>query len=119
MMKENANGGTGAPLSEKDKGTAMAVLAYLGPLVIVSYFVAKDIPFVKFHIKQGLVLFVIEVAFAFIVKTFWIFLFFMAFLIPFIQLGIAVLAILGIVNAVQGKEKELPLVGSFGKVFPL
>jgi hypothetical protein len=40
----------------------MGILAYIGPLIIVSYLVAKDDPFVKFHIKQGLVLFVIEIA---------------------------------------------------------
>ena len=34
----------------------MAVLSYIGPLVIVSYIVANNDPFVKFHIKQGLVL---------------------------------------------------------------
>ena len=44
------------------KDVLMAVLAYIGPLVIISYIQAKNDLFVKFHIKQGLVLLVIEVA---------------------------------------------------------
>ncbi len=94
--------------------TAMAVLAYIGPLVIISYLMAKNDEFVKFHIKQGLVLLVISI-------ILWVlssmFLFSLYSIIQLLNLGVLVLAIIGIVNAVQGKEKLLPLVGQFGSKF--
>ena len=99
--------------SEPDNSVVMAALAYIGPLVIVSYIVAKDNPFVKFHIKQGLVLLVIEVALWFLGGMLWAFIPFMGL----INLVVLVFAILGIVNAVNKKEQELPLVGSFAKHF--
>lgn len=93
--------------------TIMGILAYLGVLVIVPFLMAKDDPFVKFHIKQGLVLLV---GWAIL----WVAGMFMYMLWPLIQvvnLGILVLAIIGIVNVVQGHKKELPLVGQFAENF--
>jgi uncharacterized membrane protein len=40
-----------------------------------------------------------------------------AILANLINLGAFVLSIIGIINVVQGKEKELPLVGGFSKYF--
>ncbi|MEK9177212.1 MAG: hypothetical protein AAB923_02855, partial [Patescibacteria group bacterium] len=89
--KSNPGGNTGgAPVSGKNQNTAMAVIAYLGPLVIVSYLIGKDDAFVKFHVKQGLVLFVVEVVMAFLVPSFWFFLFFVAWLVPLIQLALLI-----------------------------
>lgn len=95
------------------KNVLMGILAYIGPLIIVSYLVAKDDPFVKFHIKQGLVLFVIEIA----VWFFSMFLWQLWMLLNLVNLAVLVLAIIGIVNASQGNEKELPLVGKFSHYF--
>lgn len=99
--------------SVPDNSKVMAALAYIGPLVIVSYIVGKDNPFVKFHIKQGLVLLVIEVALWFLGGMLWAFL----PLLGLINLALLVLAIIGIMNAVNKKEQELPLVGSLAKHF--
>ncbi|MDO8548496.1 MAG: hypothetical protein Q7R71_02385 [bacterium] len=99
----------------QEKNTLMGVLCYLGPLVIVSYIVAKDDPFVKFHIKQGLVLLVIELvvyAIGMFMWQFWP-------LYQIINLATFILSIVGIVNVVQGYEKELPIVGSFGQSFKI
>ena len=52
-------------------GTVMAILAYIGPLIIASYLLAKDDEFVKFHIKQGLVLVIGEVASWMIAMMIW------------------------------------------------
>ena len=104
-----------APLGGDKKNTLMGILAYIGPLVIVSYLVAKDDPFVKFHIKQGLVLFVIEVAVWILSSMFW-----MLFLLwQVVNIGTLILSILGIVYVTQGKEKQLPLVGKFSSYFPI
>lgn len=93
--------------------TLMAALAYIGPLVIVSYFVARQDSFVKFHIKQGLVLFTIEIVLWVLSGILWI-------LMPIlwiVHIALIVFAIVGIVNVVKGAEKELPLVGKFGHHF--
>lgn len=93
----------------------MAVLAYLSILVIVSYLVAKDDPFVKFHIKQGLILLVIEVALSLIgsmVYMLWP-------VINILNIVVIIFAIIGIVNAVKGHEKELPIIGKFAAHFKI
>jgi uncharacterized membrane protein len=93
----------------------MGVLAYLGIFLVIPFLMAKDDPTVKFHLKQGCVLLVIEVALWVLGMTMlgWQ-------LMPLLQLanlGVVVLAVVGIVNALQGKEKELPLVGSYSRYF--
>ena len=97
----------------EQKNTLMAVLSYLGPLVIVSFLVANKDPFVKFHIKQGLVLLVIEIA----CSVLWSFMWQLWMILQLVNLATFILSIVGIINAVQGHEKELPLVGSFAKNF--
>ncbi len=99
--------------SAPSKNTLMAALSYVGPLVIVSYLTAKDDPFVKFHIKQGLVVFIGDIAVWFLSSMLWGF----WMIMQFVNLGLIVLSIIGIINAVQGKEKDLPLVGQYAKNF--
>lgn len=93
--------------SSGQKNVGMAVLSYLGILVLIPLLTdAKKDPFVKFHIKQGLVLLIADIVASFII---WV---------PFIGwilwLGIVVLLIIGIINAANGQEKELPVIGSLG-----
>lgn len=116
MDPNNKNEGSGEGanvINKKDNKTVMGVLAYLGPLVVVSYLVAKDDPFVKFHIKQGLVLVVIELIVWVISSMIWSLFMFM----NLINLAVLILAIIGIVNVVEGREKELPFVGQFSHYF--
>ena len=93
----------------------MGVLCYLGILVIIPLLTAKNDPFVKFHIKQGLVLAVIEVAIYAIGMFMWQF----WAIYSLVNLATLILSIVGIVNVVQGHEKELPIVGSFGNSFKI
>jgi uncharacterized membrane protein len=93
----------------------MGILAYLGPLVIVPYMAVKDDPFVRFHVKQGLVLFVAEL-------ILWVASWLLIFLFPIIallQLGVFILAIVGIMNVVNKKEAPLPIVGGFADRFKI
>lgn len=104
---------TTTPKSEISQKTVMGILAYLGPLVIISWAMAKQDPFVKFHIKQGLVLLVIEVFVWFLGMIFWP----LWILLNLVNLVVFILAIIGIINVVQNKENSLPLVGSYAKYF--
>lgn len=69
--------------------------------------------FVKFHIKQGLVLFLACLASAVIIRMpviGWI-------LMGPLNIFLFVLWIMGIINALTGKQKQLPLIGVFGDKF--
>lgn len=101
-----------APMAPR-KNTFMGILSYIGIFVLVPFFVAKDDLFVKFHVKQGLLLFIIEAGTWFlsmIMFPLWP-------LVQVIHLLAIVWSIIGIINVIQGKEKELPLIGSLAKNF--
>ncbi len=120
----NQNTGSGAPAGgtpAQDSAQAsagnnrmlMGILAYIGILVVIPYLLAKNDPFVKFHIRQGLVLVVIELAVWVLGMVMWI-------LIPvlgLVNIAMLVFSIIGIVNVVQNQEKELPFLGQFAKHF--
>lgn len=104
-----------APQNAPSNKTLMGVFAYLGPLVIVSYIVAKDDLFVKYHVKQGLVLFVIE-AVVWLLNSMMPAL---GMLLNIVSIAVLVFAIIGIVNVSRGVEKELPFIGKYSKFFPI
>ena len=96
----------------------MAILAYLGILVLIPIFAAKESKFARFHANQGLILFIIGIALylvqtilysIFTLRLWWL----ISLVTGVVGLIIFVLAIIGIVNAAQGKAKELPVVGGF------
>lgn len=99
----------------KDKNIAFGVLAYLGPLLIISYLVARDDAFVRFHIRQGLVILTIDIVMWVLGMTLWI----LFPLISLINIAMLVFAVLGIINVIQGKERELPFIGKYSSYFKL
>jgi uncharacterized membrane protein len=97
------------------KNTLLAAISYVGPLVIISYLVGKDDSFVKFHIKQGLVLLSIEVALwllVYILPSFWR-------IWHILNIVTVILSALGIFYVIQNKQKELPVVGDWAKYFKI
>ena len=96
------------------KNTGMAILCYFGILVLIPFLTdAKNDPFVKFHIKQGLVLLIAYLIIGVITAL---------PVIGWIVGGVAwilllILFIMGIINAASGKEVELPVIGKFGSSF--
>ncbi len=94
----------------------MGVLSYLGILVLIPLFAARESPFARFHCNQGIVLALAEVILSFAVRIFgrlplvgWI----IRLVGGLGGLALFVFAIMGIINAINGKAKELPLVGGF------
>lgn len=87
----------------------MGILSYIGVLCLIPLLTKKDDEFVFFHAKQGLVLFIAEVITAFVAA------------IPFIGWVIAplasllwiILSIVGIINVLGDKTKELPVLGKY------
>ncbi len=100
-----------------EKNTGMAILAYILFFIPLLAGAQKD-PFVKFHVKQGLVLFCLWVIIwiiGMLIPWYWWFSFY--WVIRLLQLGLLVLTILGIVNAAGGKQEPVPLVGKFADMF--
>ncbi|MGI6175151.1 MAG: zinc-ribbon domain-containing protein [Christensenellales bacterium] len=103
---------------------AMGVLAYLGILVLVPIFAAKESKFARYHANQGLVLALAEIAFAIVYSILtgiltaillgtgaWGVWSVITTLLGLVWLVFLALAIIGIVNAVNGKMKDLPVIG--------
>lgn len=99
----------------------LALLSYLGILFIVPLIAAPQSKFAKFHANQGLVLFIAcvvvglagSVLQAIAVVLGFLFLALVNVLFTAVGLVLLALIIIGIVNACQGKAKELPLIGHF------
>lgn len=90
-----------------EKNKVMALLAYI--IFLIPLLAAKDSKFARFHTNQGLVLFlggIIASVVAVIPVIGWI-------IAPIAGLVITVLAIIGILNALNGRAKELPVIGKF------
>jgi uncharacterized membrane protein len=98
-----------------ENNTAMAVVAYILFFVPLLTGDAKKDAFVKYHTKQGLVLFLLAVL---INMVSWIVPFYLWYTISWIlSLGILALLIMGIINAVNGKKEPLPLIGKYADIF--
>ena len=104
---------------------AYGVLSYFGLLVLIPIFAAPHSYFARFHANQGLILLLASAAYSvareFILRILnWIFGGIFAF-IPGVfsaatgLLGLIffVLFVLGVINAANGKAKELPFIGRF------
>ena len=94
--------------AHEPKNTGMAVIAYLiffVPLLTD----AKDDAFVKFHVKQGIILFV-----AWILVTIFSMVPIIGWMLgPILWVALLLLLLVGILNAVNGEKKELPFIGQY------
>ena len=100
-------------VSKKGQKNILAIISYIGVLCLIPILMKEKDVFVKFHAKQGLVLFIAEVATMLIS---WIP--FLGWLIGFICWIVWVLlSITGIINVVGGKQVSLPIIGKFAEKF--
>ncbi|MCH5299199.1 MAG: zinc-ribbon domain-containing protein [Ruminococcus sp.] len=114
---------------QQNKGIAW--LSYVGILLIIPLFVKKTSEYCKFHVKQGAILFCTELAYTIATRIilaiirgiyiatpsyalYSVMAVIYSVLNTVVGLGsllLAVLAIIGIVNAAKGEKKELPIIG--------
>lgn len=106
--------------ADVSQNKAMGILSYLSILVLIPILAAPNSRFARYHANQGLVLFIVEIAYSIVEMILG-----MIFgLIPVVGtilnaiLGLVhivfiVLSVLGIVNAANGEAKELPVIGKF------
>lgn len=96
--------------SHVEEGKTMAIIAYLWWVGLLIAFIMnsdKKNAFAKFHIRQALLLTLIGIAGMFV---FWI---------PFIGWALAiallVLCVMGLISAINGQEKEVPVLGKYAQ----
>lgn len=115
MESENKDTVHEAPHEDvRQKRTLAGVLSYLSVLVVVAYLIGKDDAENHFHIKQGFVLLVAELAVMVILSA-------LPLLFPFIAIAhiiLVILSVIGIINVLRGKKAQLPLIGHLAKHVP-
>jgi uncharacterized membrane protein len=99
-------------ITKKEKNTGMATIAYIIfflPLLTE----AKDDPFVKYHVKQGFLLFlagIVTRVIASVPYIGWVLIW------PF-NIFLLILFISGVMNSLGGKQESLPVIGKFAEKF--
>ena len=111
------------PVNDVEANKVMAAVGYIGILCLIPLLFAKDSDFAKFHGKQGLVIFLCEVALGVIGSVFsGMFIsgvnmmggFFMINgIIMLINLALLVLSIAGIIKAFSGERWDAPVIGKW------
>jgi len=114
MTEPNANNTMGNNATEifdqadidKNKTIAgLGIIIFFLPLVA-----CPDSRFGRFFANQGLLLFILSVGGSIILTLIpiigWL-------LLPFFSIAILIFAIIGLVNGLSGKAKELPIIGKF------
>ena len=106
--------------SSQEVGNAklVAILSYIFIIGIIWYFVDKDVQkssLAKHHVQQGIVLVLTSLAINFIGGVIpilgWL------IILPLGNLAVFIFWVFGLVYALQEKEKNIPLIGQFGKKF--
>jgi uncharacterized membrane protein len=95
---------------------AIAFPSYMFLGVIIPIVLSKDDPFVQFHVKQGLVLCILEIVasvFGFFVGYIPVVSIFVSPLLSLLWIFFGVLSVIGVYNVRTGKMKELPIIGGF------
>lgn len=105
----------------------LALFSYLGLLVLVPIFAAKHSPYARYHANQGLVLLVGMIIWGVIdgVVTallrallgnalgLWGMYSLCGTALNIIYAGFSILAVIGIINVLNGRAKELPIIGKY------
>jgi len=101
--------------SKKQKNIGMAIVAYIIFFIPLLTDAKKD-PFVKYHVKQGIVLFIVSVLVGIIS---YILPWQLSIISQLLEVCVFVLMVIGIVNASKGEQKPLPVIGKFGDQFKI
>ena len=94
-----------------------AILSYLGILVLIPLLVVKKKDeFIKFHLRQGIVLLIVEVIFVIVAQILG-FMFFLGWIIwPLVSLcwiAILIVSIIAILKAIQGEMWKIPVISNY------
>ncbi|MBI5147949.1 MAG: hypothetical protein HZA37_02250 [Parcubacteria group bacterium] len=93
-----------------------ALIAYLGILFVLPLLLKKNSPYAQYHARQGLVLFVFAMIWGILGAVPFIGWF---VIMPLGAILLFVLWLIGVVNALSGKAKPLPLIGGLAEKFKI
>lgn len=100
---------------EVQEGKIFAVMAYLGILCLLPLLLKKENKFALFHGKQGLVIFIGEIA-AMILSIIP----FLGWMISFLAfLFFGIISLVGIVQALMGNFFKMPVISNFAEKISL
>lgn len=92
------------------------IFSYLGILFLIPLLLKRDSKFSKFHVNQGLILLISSIVLTTvtsIIASLPIIGVIGGILSLIVSASIVLLMVLGVVNAAQGKAKELPVIGKY------
>lgn len=110
-----------------EQNKVMAILSYFGILVFIPMFAAKDSKFARYHANQGLALFIalfgwwiVDYILTMLLRSLlwrglglWEIYSLCGMVLNLVYIVFTVLAVIGIINALNGKAKELPVIGKY------
>lgn len=103
-----------------EQNKVLALFSYLGILFLIPLLAAPNSQYARFHTNQGIVLFIADIVLGIVIGVVSVLLTLIGgfagiaiagVISGLIGLCIFIFVILGIVNAVTGKAKELPVIG--------
>lgn len=104
--------------SDIENTKVLAIFSYIGFFFIIPLIAAPNSKFARFHANQGILLFITEILYG--IASGIISLMFKALGLGFLSailnlfgLVFFALMIIGILNVINGKAKELPVIGSY------
>ena len=97
--------------TQKSDDNLIAAVSYLWILSIIILLVKKDSDYVRFHARQGVVLFGISVVVGIIGIPLW----FLFWLVSLVNLVIFVAVVIGFIKALGGQRYKLPVVGDLAE----
>lgn len=102
--------------SDINEHKLFAIIGYILPFLFFVPMVqesSKNNAFARYHANQQLTLLVLCLGLYVLMQIIYSISYMLMMFIPLLNLGLLVLAIMGIIHAAQGEMKELPLVGKF------
>ena len=96
-----------APVSDKEdieKNKDIAAFSYLWIMSVVVFFLRRNSPFVRYHAKQAMLLFLLSIIVLFV-----------PIISRLLELCVLALMVLGFIHAAQGLRKDIPIIGPLSR----
>ena len=90
----------GSDTHDIEQNKDIAAFSYLWIMSVIVFFLRRNSPFVRYHAKQAMLLFLLSII-----------VYFIPIISRFLELCVLALMVLGFINAAQGLRKDIPIVG--------
>ncbi len=106
---------TTADYEGESKNKFFAIISYISILFLIPMFCAKNQKWVQYHVQQGMLLFVANAVLSAVLNIALGWIPVVGSILNYLLVYLPTLALMvfGIIMAIKGKAKELPIIGSF------